>query len=380
MKRNLLLLMMPLAACALVLTGCSRDEKSTAKKGGAPVPVLVARAVETNIPVQISAIGNVMAYSKVTIRAQITGQLQETNFREGQEVKKGDLLFTIDPRPAQAALDQARANLARDAAQMENARIQFDRVRKLFADKVASQDEFDTSKAVLDALAGTVAADQAAVTNASLNLEYTAIRAPVDGVIGAQLVYPGNIVKSEDDEMVVLNQIHPIQVAFTVPEQHLAEIKNEMSRRTLAVKAGIAGMTNDVPSGELTFVDNAVDTTTGTIQLKGTFANKDSRLWPGQFVQVRLTLAEISSAIVVPGQAIQTGQNGDYVFVVKSDQTVEMRPVKIGEIAQGNTVVTDGLRAGETVVADGQSRLVPGATVDVKLSLSATTTNTAANP
>jgi multidrug efflux system membrane fusion protein len=221
-----------------------------------------------------------------------------------------------------------------------------------------------------------VAADQAAVTNAALNLEYTAIRSPVDGVAGSQQVFAGNIVKAPDDVLLTINQIQPIYVVFAVPEQHLAEIRKEMSAGPLPVAVEFAGMAGDAPAGELTFVDNTVDPTTGTIQLKGTFANTDNRLWPGQFVEVQLGLAEIANAVVVPSQAIQPGQDGDYVFVVKADQTVEQRPVKTGANFQGETVVATGLCAGETVVTDGHLRLVPGARVDVKTSLS----NAAATP
>lgn len=353
----------------LACSSCSRRE-TPAKKSGAPVPVLAARAVAQTAPVQLRAIGNVTPYSRVTLRSQLTGQLQEVHFKEGQPVRQGDLLFTIDPRPAQAALDQAKASLARDAAQRDNAKIQFARVQKLFAEKVAAPEELDTAKAALDALLGTVAADAAAVATAQLNLEYTAIRAPVAGVVGAQLVYPGNIIKSETDEMAVINQIRPAYVSFAVPERHLAEIKKELRAGTVKAEASFEGLQGDAPRGELTFVDNAVDVTTGMILLKATFANTDDKLWPGQFVQVLLTLAEIADAVVVPSQAVQTGQAGDFVFVVKADQSVELRPVKSGATVQGATIVATGLRAGETVVTDGHLRLVPGAKVAVKTSLS----------
>jgi membrane fusion protein, multidrug efflux system len=346
------------------LSGCSRE--SGAKRPLAPVPVLAAQAVEKDVPVQLHAIGNVMPFAKVTIRSQITGQLQEVHFKEGQELHKGDLLFTIDPRPPQAALDQARANLARDEAQLENARIVFERVKQLFESRFASQEDFDNARAAMDALQGTALADRAAITNAALNLDYTTIRAPVDGVAGAQLVFAGNILKSPDDQMVIINQIHPIYVAFAVPERYLAEIRHEMRAQPLKVTATFDGLNSPAPQGEVTFVDNTVDTTTGTILLKATFANTDSALWPGQFVQVDMTLKETPRAVVVPGQAIQTGQNGDYVFVVKPDQAVEMRPVKSGESVNGETVVARGLKAGETVVTDGQLNLVAGRTVVIK--------------
>jgi len=349
---------------AMLVNGCSR---SASKVAGAGAPVLVAQAVETNVPVLINPppVGHVMPYSTVTIRPQIGGVISRVHFQEGQEVKKGDLLFTIDPRPMQAALDAARAALARDQAQLENAKIQFDREQKLFDQKLVSQDEFDTSKAGLDALIGTVAADHAAITNADLNLEFTGIRAPFDGRTGSLQFHEGNVVKAPDDTLLTINQIHPIYVAFAVPEQYLPEIKREMREKTLKVMATFQNM-DAPPQGELTFIDNAVDTTTGTIQLKATFSNEDSTLWPGQFVQVALTLSDLTNVVVVPSQAVQTGQNSQFVYVVKPDQTAEERPVTIGITYQGETVVQSGLQAGETVVTDGQLRLEPGVKVSIK--------------
>ena len=356
---------------AILINGCSRNANQGAGEGA---PVLVAQAIETNVPVQIDPppVGHVMPYSTVTIRPQIGGILSEVHFQEGQEVKKGDLLFTIDPRPTQAALISARANLTRDQAQLENARIQFSREQKLFEQKLVSQDEFDTSNAALDALTGTVAADQAAVTNAELNLEFTQIRAPFDGKTGSLQFYQGNVVKAPDDTLLTINQIHPIYVAFAVPEQYLPVIKKEMNEKSLKVTATFQNLEGPQPQGELTFIDNSVDMTTGTIQLKATFPNETSALWPGQFVEVKLTLSELMNAITVPSQAVQTGQNGQFVYVVKPDQTVEERPITIGISYQGVTVVQQGLKTGETVVTDGQLRLTPGMSVDIKSSLSAT--------
>ena len=350
-------------AVMVVFSGCSRSNNSTAKKGagggGPPVPVLVAKAIEKNVPVQVSAIGNVTPCSTVTIRSQITGKLQEVHFKEGQTVKKGDLLFTIDPRPLQVALDQAKANLARDAAQLENAELHFEREKKLFDSKLVSQEEFDNARAAMDVQQGIRQADQAAITNAMLNLAYTSITSPMDGLAGSQLVFVGNIIKSPDDAMLTINQIHPIYVSFAVPERYLPEIRRELSRKALKVETSFTGMTAAPPQGELTFVDNTVDTTTGTIQLKATFANADNVLWPGQFVQTILTLSELPNAVVVPAQAVQTGQNGQYVYIVDKNQTVEQRAVTIGVGYNGETVVPSGLRAGEIVVTDGQLRLAP---------------------
>ena len=368
---------------ALLVNGCSR---SAAPSAGAGVPVLVAPAVETNLPVQIDPpqVGHVMPYSTVTIHSQIQGRISEVNFQEGQEVKKGDLLFTIDPRPAQAALDQARAALERDAAQLEYAKINFAREQKLFDQKLISRDELDTNRASQDALAGTVSADRAAITNALLNLDYCLIRAPIDGRTGSLQAYAGNVVKAPDDILLTINQIHPIYVEFAVPEQYLPAIKKEMKEKTLKVTATFQNLAGAPPQGELTFVDNSVDMTTGTIQLKATFPNEDSVLWPGQFVQVSLTLRELTNAIVVPTQAVQTGQNGPFIYVVKSDPTnaanqmVENRQITTGITYQNETVVEKGLSAGETVVTDGQLRLAPKMKVTVKPS-SASATNSTAN-
>jgi multidrug efflux system membrane fusion protein len=370
-----------MVVAAAFAAGCSPADPP-AKKDPPAVPAQAVQAVEKSVPVQLHVIGNVTPISKVTVRAQNTDKLETVHFKEGQPVRQGDLLFTLDPRPSQAALDAARANLARDTALLESGKIELARDLKLFAEKIVSQDEIDTNKAGLDASTSIVAADAAAVSNAAVNLEYCFIRSPVDGVTGSQQVFAGDVVKSPDDVMVMINQIHPIYVAFAVPEQYLTEIKKEMSHKTLKVETTFAGFQGAAPQGELTFVDNSVDPTTGTIQLKGTFANEDGTLWPGQFVQVTLTLSEIAHAIVVPSQAVQTGQNGEFVYVVKADQTVESRPVTTGDTVEGETVVTSGLQAGETVVTDGQLLLESGSKVSLGTgSAAAGATNvTAAQP
>ena len=357
----------PPAALLLLLlaAGCSGGNPA---KTTPTVPVLVAKATVKTMPVIISPppVGHVTPILTVTIRPQIGGTIATVNFQEGQEVKKGDLLFTIDPRPAQAALTLAKGNLQRDVAQLENSRIQFVREQKLFGQKLISQDEFDTSRAGLDALMGTVAADGAAVTNAELNLQYCEIRAPIDGRTGGLQFHEGNVVKSPDDVLLTINQIHPIYAAFAVAERYLPEIQKQMRGRTLTVAASYENLEGEPPQGELTFVDNAVDAMTGTILLKATFPNTRGKLWPGQFVQLALQLDELTNAIVVPSQTVQTGQNGQFVFVVKADKTVEQRAVKTSVTANGETVIAAGLSAGETVVTDGQLRLAPGVAVTFK--------------
>ncbi|MGA3268768.1 MAG: efflux RND transporter periplasmic adaptor subunit [Verrucomicrobiota bacterium] len=355
-------------AAAMFGGGCSRGAATGASAG---VPVLVARAFTTNVPVLIDPppVGHVMPYSMVTIHSQIGGIISEVHFTQGQEVKQGDLLFTIDPRPSQAALDAARAALQRDEAQLTYAKVNFEREKKLFEQKLISQDELETTQANMNALGGTTAADRAAITNAMLNLEFCQISAPIDGVTGSLLFYQGNVVKAPDDTLLTINQIRPIYVQFGVEEQFLPAIRREMRDHTLKVVASFDNMDEPPPQGELTFIDNTVDPTTGLIQLKATFPNTRRVLWPGQYVHVALTLSELTNVVVVPSQAVQTGQNGQYAYVVDSspaDDTVEQRAVKIGINYGGLTVIESGLQAGETVVTDGQLRLSPGAKVNAK--------------
>ena len=359
-----------LLGAAIVFSSCSRKEAVAGKEGqdaaGAPVPVLVGKAEEKNMPAQITAIGNVQPFTKVAVRSQITGQLAKVHFLEGSEVKRGELLFTIDPRTAEAALEQMKANLARDEAQLENARIEFARMKKLFESNISSRDDYDKAQANLDTLRGTVLADQAALRNAALNLEFTSIRSPINGRTGNVLVHEGNIVKAEDDVLLQINQVRPIFAAFAVPEQFLPEIRLRMRDGPLKAQVNFVNLEAPPAQGEVAFIDNAVDATTGTVQLKARFDNAENALWPGQFVQVIMTLSEQANAVVVPTPAIQPGQNGDFIFVVKADQTVEMRPVVVGAARDGQTVVQSGVEPGETVVIDGQLRLVPGARVEPK--------------
>jgi membrane fusion protein, multidrug efflux system len=352
------------AALLVPAAGCSR----TAKKEAPTAPVLVAKAVATNVPVQINPppVGHVTPISTVTIHSQIGGIINAVHFKEGDEVKSNALLFTIDPRPSQAALDQARANLERDSGQLEYQKANFARDQKLLAAKIISQDQVDTDTASRDAALGTVAADTAAISNAMLNLEFCQIRAPFDGITGSIQLHEGDVVKAPDDTLLTINQLHPIYVEFAVPEQYLPEIQKQMNGKTLKVSVTFENMTVLPPQGELTFVDNSVDQTTGTILLKATFPNEDNALWPGQFVNVTLTLSELTNAVVVPSQAVQMGQTGQFIYVVKEDQTVEIRTIKTGIAFKNETVVQSGLEAGETVVTDGQLRLVAGSKVTVK--------------
>jgi len=362
----------PLSALILLavafLVGCGGKEAGASKgrRQQGPVPVTVGKVVQQDVPSQVRAIGNVTAYSTVSVRSRVAGELMKVHFNEGQEVKRGDLLFTIDPRVPEAALRQTGANLARDEAVVNQALTALERERKLLASKLVSPDEFDKVEAAWKTAVAIADASRAAVTNAMLLVEFTSIRSPLEGKTGNVLIHPGNQVNAESDVLVTINQVHPIYVVFAVPEQYLAEIRKESRENTLKVEARLPDWHGPLPQGELTFIDNAVDVTTGTIQLKATFPNKDNALWPGQFVQVTLTLKSLPQVAVVPSQAVQTGQNGDYVYVVKADQTVELRLVSTSLTFEGGTLVRSGLEAGETIVLDGQLRLGPGAKVSVK--------------
>jgi membrane fusion protein, multidrug efflux system len=382
--RNIEILAITFVAVVFLTSGCSGTNHAKVANG---VPILVAKAIATNVPVQIDPppVGHVAAFSTVTVHSQIQGMIREIHFQEGQEVKRGDLLFTIDPRPSQAALGQAQADLQRDEAQLEYARINFAREQKLFQQKLISQDELDTNEASMNTLLGTVAADKASITNALLNLDYCEIRSPINGKTGGLQSFVGNVVKAPDDTLLTITQIHPIYVEFAVPEQYLPEIKKRMRREHLAVKATYENLDTASPQGELTFIDNSVDTTTGTILLKATFANTNNVLWPGQFVQVTLTLSELTNAVVVPSQAIQNGQDGPFVYVVKPDptnaenQVVENRQVTTGITYENLTVIKKGVQRGETVVTDGQLRLAPGVKVTIKSSLQPVIKNSFSN-
>ncbi len=354
-----------------VLAACSGDGDGRTE-GHDPrqrmtVPVTVTRAIKKTVPIELSAIGNVQSYAKVQIKAQVEGQLTGVHFKEGQEVHKGDLLFTIDPAPFQARLQQARANLARDRARLLNAKKQVERYASVATKGYVSAEQFDQVRTDAMALEATVKADEAAVESARLELKYCTIRSPLTGFTGELKVDQGNLIKANDNDkpLVIIRQVSPIYVVFSLPEQYLAEVKQYLSRGPLQVEAVIPGGRVDPVRGRLSFVDNAVDTTTGTIQLKATFANQDKILWPGQFVNVALILTTQPDAVVLPPQAVQTGQDGQYVFVVAADSTAEYRPVVVSRSFPDEVIVAKGVRVGERVVTDGQLRLAPGAPVKV---------------
>lgn len=349
-----------LAACS----GAGSDASS-----GAPVeavPVSVAAVRQADIPMQLRTIGSVEPFSTVSIKSQVEGQLSQVHFQEGQAVARGDLLFTIDPRPFEAALRQSEANLAKNQAEASNAAIDAARRAKLLADGFVSNDENDQAQTRSISLQAAVKADQAAVENAKLLLQYCFIHSPIDGRVGRLLVHEGNVVETNDTVLAVINQIHPIYVSFSLPEQDLSGIRARAAAETLAVDAFVGPQPSAPIVGTLSFINNTVDTTTGTVLLKGLFTNDNEQLWPGQFVDVALTLSITHDAVLVPAEAVQTGQQGQYVFVVGPNAAAELRPVALGRTAGHDVIITSGIQGGERVVTDGQIRLAPGSKVEIK--------------
>lgn len=374
MRIRLALVLGALVTTATLAAGCSGSEASPQQQqggggGGQPpaVPVTVAPVVSKAMPLQISVIGAAEAFSTVAVHAQITGGLTSVNFDEGDDVKMGQVLFTLDKRPLEAALQQSEANLARDLAQAANARAQAVRYQDLAERGIATREQVGTMTTNAEALEATVGADRAAVENAKVQLQYATITAPISGRTGALMVHAGNLVRANDAAaLVIINQVSPIYVSFGIPESQLPEFKRYLAQRSLHVEARPPNETGAASTGRISFVDNAVDQTTGTIKIKGTFPNDDRRLWPGQFVNIIVTLATDSAAVVVPTVAVQAGQQGQYVFVVKPDQTVDLRTVTVARTSGNETIIKEGVKPGETVITDGQLRLVPGSRISVK--------------
>jgi multidrug efflux system membrane fusion protein len=360
---------------AAAFTGACSSEAAPADapgaRGGDAVPVTIATVVQKAMPLDIRVVGTVEASSTVAVHAQITGALTSVSFTEGDDVKAGQVLFTLDHRPLEATLAQVQANLDRDLAQATNARTQAGRYQALAQRGLVSGQEVQTSTTSAAALEATVGADRAALENAKVQLEYATITAPISGRTGALIVHAGNLVRANDaSPLVIINQVAPINVSFGIPEAQLPDFKRYMAQQSLDVDAIAPNDTGPASTGRIAFVDNAVDPTTGTIRIKGAFPNVDRRLWPGQFVNVVVTLTTDQKAIVVPTVAVQAGQQGSFVFVVKSDQTVDLRPVTIARTSGTEAIVKDGLKAGETVITDGQLRLVAGSRISVKTNAS----------
>jgi len=338
--------------------------------GNAPVPVTIAKAVRKSMPITIQGIGTVIAASTVAVRSQITGEMTSLNFTEGDDVEKGQVLVTLDKRPLEAALQQAVATLAKDTAQAANARVQATRYQDLLQRGIATREQVETMRTQAAALEATVAADKANIDSAKVQLEYATITAPMSGRTGLLQIHVGNLVRAQDTQPIVtINKIAPVYVSFSVPEAQLPVLKRYMAAQGTLPASAMPPTESGQPSlGRINFIDNAVDSTTGTIKIKGTFPNEDRRLWPGQFVNVVVTLTADPSAIVVPSPAVQTGQQGTFVFLVKPDQTVELRTVTVARISGDETVVQSGVAPGDTVVTDGHLRLVPGSRISVKTS------------
>jgi len=381
-----------IAVACLLLQSCSGKSKAVERSNA--VPVVVASVVSKTVPMNLHSVGNVEAYSTIAVKAQVSGELTRVYFQEGDYVKKNQLLFEIDPRPYQAAVSQAEANLARDTAQLSQAeanlardtaqekyaREQAQRYSDLFHQGVTSKGQFDQFDSDAEAKTEAVRADQAAIESArasinatkaalersKLDLSYCTIRSPIDGRTGNLMVKQGNLVGAGNVNLVTINQVQPIYVTFTAPESQLPEIKKYMAAEKLAVAAAPPDSTEASEKGVLTFVDNAVDLATGTIRLKGTFSNSNLKLWPGQFVNVALTLTEQPNALLIPSIAVQNGPQGEFVFVVTPNGTVETRLVSVGMIVDQDSVISKGLQAGETVVTEGQLRLVKGSKVQIK--------------
>ncbi|MCK9296573.1 MAG: efflux RND transporter periplasmic adaptor subunit [Desulfobulbaceae bacterium] len=359
-----------LAVILLLLAGCSgggKEKSKAADQQAKPaVPVTVAVASRKTVPVELAAIGNVEAFATVAIKSQITGEVQTVHFQEGQEVKKGDLLFTIDPRPYEAKLAEAQANLAKGLAELDNARKQVDRYGAVAQKGYVSEEQYDQVRTSAATLEAAILADRAAVESARLDLAYCTIRSPLDGFAGDLKADRGNLIKANADTfMVTINQVRPVNVSFALPERSLPEVKRYMQASPLPVRAAIPGEEGKSLTGKLAFVDNTVDPTTGTILLKATYANEDGRLWPGQFVNVVLELTSQPDVVVIPGQAVQTGQKGQYVYLVREDLTVAYRDVVTGLSADDEVVISQGLQPGDKVVTDGQLRLAPGTSVKI---------------
>lgn len=363
MKNQISIVLLCLVA-GLSCTACTTKKDKAKTK--APIPVKVAQALQKDVPVQVKGIGNIEAYTSVAIKSQVSGQIARLHFSEGSDVKKGSLLVSIDPEPFQASLSQYEAALAKDQAQAKFAREQTERYAGLLKEGIVTRDQYELLQSNAESLAAAVVADRAAIRNARIQLGYCSIRSPISGRTGTIALQPGNLVKANELTIVTVNQLSPIYVTFSLPEKRLAEIKRGMAGGQLKIEAFIPGQPGATESGTISFLDNVVNPATGTIKLKGIFANKLHKLWPGQFTDILLTLASRQNAIVVPTTAIQTGQQGEYVFVVKPDNTVEMRSITSSAADGEETVVDKGLAAGETVVIDGQLRLTPGATVEAK--------------
>jgi multidrug efflux system membrane fusion protein len=378
LRRKLAVSALICACLVLLLVGCGHTSADSKQKGGGggkggrggaqmTIPVAVAKAEVRDVPILLNGLGSVEAYNTVAVKSRLDGQLIKINVREGQEVKEGELLAEIDPRPYEVQLSQAQATLFKDQSALKDARLNLERFQQLYKDGVIPKQQFDTQGSLEGQLDGAVRADQAQVDNVKLNLVYTRITAPVSGRIGLRQIDVGNMVHAADPNgLLVITQLQPIAVIFSLPQDNLQAVSQHMNKGKLAVDAYSRDDQTKIASGFLTTIDNQIDTTTGTGKLKAVFENRDRSLWPNEFVNVHLLLEVRKNNIVVPSAAIQRGPQGTYVFVVKPDKTAEMRNVAVS-ISQGNiTAVSQGLQPGEVVVTDGQDKLQPGTKIEVR--------------
>jgi multidrug efflux system membrane fusion protein len=339
---------------------------ATAHAGPPPVPVVAGRVTQKEVPIYLDGLGTVQAFNAVTIHVQVDGELQKVLFTEGQDVKAGDVLAQIDPDPFRAQLEQAEAKKAQDEAQLVNARLELQRDAEQLAAKIIPQQTYDTQQALVNQLTAAAKADQAAIDLAKIQLAYTTVTSPIDGRTGIRLVDQGNIVHANDSNgLVVVTQLKPISVVFTLPEQTVPSIRKEHAAGDITVLAVSRDNRTVLATGTLAVIDNQIDTTTGTIRLKATYPNEDLRLWPGQFVNARLLLTTRKGGLVVPASVVQRGPEGAYAFVIKEDQTVAVQPVKVAQIENGEALIDEGLQPGQEVVVDGQYRLQPGSKVKI---------------
>lgn len=356
-----------LLLCLTLLAACS-DLGATDNKGGKkaakPVPVSMAQVRLDDVPIELKTIGSVEPFASVAIKSQVDGVLEKVGFKEGDQVNSGAILFKIDPRPFAAKVAQAQADLVKDQAALDNARKQAARYSTAAANGYVSAEQADEAQTSVATLAAVLKADEAALANAQLDLDNCVIRAPISGFTGALLVDRGNLVRAAADRpLVTINQVSPIKVSFTLPEQNLAQLRSHLPSAQVQVSLSDSAAKEQTRTGRISFIDNMVNQTTGTIRLKANFENTDAALWPGQFVPVRVQLTIRKDAVVVPTEAVQTGLDGDYVYVVGADHRVKLRPVKVAFNTSTLAVIDQGLTTGETVVTDGQLRLQEGATV-----------------
>jgi multidrug efflux system membrane fusion protein len=368
-RKRLLTIVAGLAGLAVVVglvMQYNKESRAAVQKAPAAVPVSASQIVMKPMPVRLTAIGNVEPFTTVAVKARVDGQLNAVKFKEGDEVRQGSVMFEIDPRPFDAALKQAQANLLRDRALYDRASEQEKRYKDLLAKNFISPDAYEQVRTNAQTAAATVSGDEAAIDSAKLSIEYCTIRSPVTGYAGRIQIQQGNLVKANDvNPLVTVNQVVPIYASFSVPEQNVSDVRKYQADGVLKVQAAFTNAAHAPISGRLSFIDNSADMTTGTIKLKAEFPNVDKALWPGQFVNVVMTLYEQKDAIVAPSSSIQSGPNGQYVYVVKADGTVELRNIKIARAEGNDTVVASGLAAGEQVVTAGQLRLAPGTRVSI---------------